>query len=472
MRRWIGASLSIAVGVALGLAGVPLLDSHLPAGPLVRGLSVGGERIAPDAEPTSWLRAVRAVAARRPIVLQHDAERHELTVAQLGLEVDVTATVRRAEAIGHVGSLVRRLRDTARARRGEIDVPLSWRLDEDRARATLEAFVAGLHRDPVDASLDLAGHRRIPDRPGQELDVDAVVGELRRRAQHGEVSSGDTLLLVTRELPARVTLGDLDDIAVDKLLARFETRFATFKVGRAANVAKAAGLLDGLVIRPGETVSFNERIGPRTVERGFQQAPEILGDELTIGIGGGTCQVASTFHGASVYGGLEVVERKSHSRPSDYTLLGLDATVAYPAVDLRVRNPYPFKVVVHGSVPEPGLLRIELLGGEAVADVKYSYGVGNVEDFVRRITVRPFLKNGRVMRWQKGTRGMDVHSVVTLLYKDGRSETRQYFSGYRASPEVLWVAPDYDPAKLPELPPHAKGVEGQLPKDDDVYSTM
>jgi hypothetical protein len=129
--------------------------------------------------------------------------------------------------------------------------------------------------------------------------------------------------------------------------------------------------------------------------------------------------------------------------------------------------------VIHSLVPEPGLLRIELLGGDAVDKVEYKYGIAHVEEFVRRITVKPFLKNGRVMRWQKGTRGMDVFSTVVVRYRDGRVDTRQYYSGYRPSPEVFWVSSDYDPATLPELPQYARGVEGQLHRDgSDVYPTL
>ncbi|RLB57681.1 MAG: hypothetical protein DRI90_17705, partial [Deltaproteobacteria bacterium] len=68
--------------------------------------------------------------------------------------------------------------------------------------------------------------------------------------------------------------------------------------------------------------------------------------------------------------------------------------------------------------------------------------------------------------------GMDVHSFVTIIYKDGRVEKRKYYSGYRATPEVYWVAPSYDEDELPPLPAHAKGVEGRLDLDgSDVYPT-
>src|SRR4030095_4865276 len=97
----------------------------------------------------------------------------------------------------------------------------------------------------------------------------------------------DELDLVTRLVPAKITAADLVDIDVHKMLSSFETHFAVWKTGRSQNIALAVKFLNGLVLRPGETVSFNERVGPRKLERGFQWAPEIVGDELTTGIGGG-----------------------------------------------------------------------------------------------------------------------------------------------------------------------------------------
>src|SRR4029450_3711663 len=105
-------------------------------------------------------------------------------------------------------------------------------------------------------------------------------------------------------------------------------------------------------------------------------------------------------------------------------------------------------------------LRVEILGGDPVAEVDYKFGIGHTEDFTRRMYVKNFLAPGRGIRDQEGNRGYDVTSVVTTKFLDGRVEERRYFSGYRPAPEVFWVAPGYDEGELPPLPEHAKGVEG------------
>ncbi|MBM4376542.1 MAG: vancomycin resistance protein, partial [Deltaproteobacteria bacterium] len=129
-----------------------------------------------------------------------------------------------------------------------------------------------------------------------------------------------------------------------------------------------------------------------------------------------------------------------------------------------------FRVIVHAFVPKPGTLRVELLGGVEVERIEYMYSVTNVVPYLRRITEKPFLPSGKMMMKQKGTRGMDVHSRVIVHFKDGRAEQRAFYSGYKATPEVFWVAPGFDRTVLPALPEHARGVEGEVPMSDDDYS--
>jgi hypothetical protein len=163
---------------------------------------------------------------------------------------------------------------------------------------------------------------------------------------------------------------------------------------------------------------------------------------------------------------MNVVDRQSHSRPSAYAPLGLDATVSFPRVDLKIENTLSFPVMIHAFIPEDDMklhdkIRVEILGGEPVAEVTYSYGVARSENFERRITVKESLPPGKRIKRQKGSRGYDVTSIVKVRWKDGRDEQRTYYSGYRPAPEVFWVGPGFDERELPPLPDHCDGVEGR-----------
>lgn len=457
--------LVIAVGSVAGVGAGAGLHHVVPASPLVRGLSVGERVLPPGASPVAWLSARREAARGRRVWLRHDDQWVGATLAELGVSIDVEATLARAKEVGHEGPLLRRLKEASRARRGQIEVPLVWAVDEQKARAFLQENIAPrVHRAPVDARLDLAARTKIADQPGQELDVEKCLEALRAGAHEDE----EILDLPTRHLSADVTLADLTRVQVDRVVAAFETTFHTYGsgAGRAVNIARGAARIDGIVLSPGEVLSFNDRVGPRTRENGFTMAPEIQADETVQGWGGGICQLASTLYAASLFGALDIIDRQSHSRPSAYTRLGLDATVSYPTVDLQIRNSLPFPVMIHAFLPKPTVVRVELLGGDPVATVEYTYGIGQTEDFMRRIYVKPHFPPGKSLRHQRGSRGLDVTSFVRVRYKDGRVDERHYYSGYRPAPEVFWVAPGFDLAELPPLPEHAKGVEDRSGRSD------
>lgn len=464
--------VSVALGVVLGLGGVRVVEPRWPTSPTLQGLQVGGV-IHPVHQDLKAQLAARNQAYRdHAVTFIADGVAHRTTLGLIGAAIDIDATLRQARAVGHRGSLLKRWRETQAARRGEIDVPLSFSFDETAARAFLASLAPSLVVAPVDARLDLAQHRKVADVEGRTLDVAASLVTMREAVP----SAPAVIALATSPVKAAITLDDLEHLDLSQVLGTYETRFKVWKKGRSHNVAHAAEKLNGLVLQPGQTFSFNERVGPRTLDAGFQRAPEIVGDELTIGVGGGTCQVSSTLYAAAQFGGMKIIERRSHSRPSGYTKLGLDATVAYPKVDLRIQNPFRFSVVIHAFVPKPGVLKVEILGGKAVERVAYSYGISNIEKYERRIVEKSWYADGRVYRKQKGTRGMDVHSIITLHYVGGRTERRQTYSGYRATPEVYWVAPGTGDDALPDLPEHASGVEGrsepeEMASDEDIYAT-
>ena len=441
------------VGIGGGLGA----HRYLPQSPTVRGLYIG-ERRAPDRGVAAWLVERREAARSRAVRFRHQDRFFETTLDAAGVTLDVAATIAAAETVGHRGSFSSRFDESERARRGLVEVPLVWSVDEAKARALLATFAASLARAPVDARLDLIKHLKVPEIDGQALDIDASLASLKG----GTHDDDEKIDLIVHRVAAKVSLSEVSRVDIEKVVSTYETTFVTWGVGRnrAINIATAVSHFDGTVLAPGEEFSFNDKVGPRTKERGFALAPEIQGDELQDGYGGGTCQSSSTLHAAALFAALDITERQAHSRPSSYTKLGLDATVSFPLADLRFKNSLPYPIMIHAYLPRPTALRVEILGGDPVAKVDYTYGVSREEDFVRRVTVKSNLPAGKRIKHQKGIPGYEVYSTVKVSYNDGRTAERKYYSGYRPAPEVFWVAPGYDTGELPPLPEHAKGVEG------------
>lgn len=417
---------------------------------------VGGQ--VPPTEPLvhAWLiERAKRVSARQATLLG-DALSFELSFAELGLALDVTATeVALHEVLAHERSLLISFRRKLFPRPEILDVPLRYEFETARAELSLSRWAQVLRRDPVDARLDLRAHARIEDQPGQQLDLPASVSQVAA----GGREDGAVFELRTVTIPAQVTSALLRGVDVTRVLSSYETDFTHHAGPRAINIALAAHYLNGAVIAPGAVFSFNQTVGPRTEERGFASAPQIVLDELEPGIGGGVCQVASTLHAAAVFGGFEVLQRRSHSRPSGYTPLGLDATVVDGELDLKLRNPYDTPLIVHAFLPTKTRLRVELLGRAADGLVEHFYEVKEKHEFLRRLVVEPQFEANQSKRHQKGIWGYDVVSTVRTTLPSGQRRFRSYKSTYNPVPEVYWVGPGTDPSSLPPLPEGANGIQ-------------
>jgi vancomycin resistance protein YoaR len=328
------------------------------------------------------------------------------------------------------------------------EIGLEFRVDAAKSRAFLEQLAPHVHRDAVNARLDLARHERIQDRPGRDLDVPATLA----RIEGGERRELAVFDATFESIEPLVTVASLAQVDVTRVLSSYETDFSKKPRSRIPNIALAARFLNGVVVGPGEVLSFNRTVGPRTEERGFRNAPVIVADELEQGLGGGVCQVASTFFAAATLGGFEIVERRSHSRPSGYAPLGLDAVVIYPEVDLRLRNPHDTPVIIHAFLPNPKTLRVELLGRDPLGKVEHFFGVETSDPFERRVVVKTELAPGTIDRRQKGNKGYDGVSLITTTHGDGTRTSRTYRSKYWPVPEVYWVASDVPTDALPPLP--------------------
>jgi hypothetical protein len=101
-------------------------------------------------------------------------------------------------------------------------------------------------------------------------------------------------------------------------------------------------------------------VGPRSPERGYQDAPVILRETRQLQTGGGVCQVASTVFVAALLAGLTPLERCKHSSPVDYIPLGEDATISWGVKDLRVAN----------DVDQAIRLRVEIVGSTLSARIE------------------------------------------------------------------------------------------------------
>ena len=202
---------------------------------------------------------------------------------------------------------------------------------------------------PVDATVALVdgSPQVVPARPGVTFDpAELEAGFLGVVAQ----PQGDRTLALTAQVaqPA-FTTQDARALKVTEQVSTFTTYFP-YAEYRNINIGRAAELVNGTLLKPGETFSLNDTVGERTEANGFTEGYVISDGILIQDLGGGVSQMATTTFNAMFFAGLEDVEHKPHSFYIDRYPVGREATVAWGAIDLRFRNDTPYGVLIQATV--------------------------------------------------------------------------------------------------------------------------
>ena len=144
-----------------------------------------------------------------------------------------------------------------------------------------------------------------------------------------------------------VTTNMLGTEAFPNLLSQYSTSYSTKNQKRTTNLRLAANKINGTVLMPGETFSYNKVVGERTIAAGYQEAPIYVSGKVVDGLGGGICQITTTLYNAVVYANLEIVERSNHQFVPSYAPASRDATVVYGSIDFKFKNNrnYPIKIL-------------------------------------------------------------------------------------------------------------------------------
>ena len=250
------------------------------------------------------------------------------------------------------------------------------------ARRVLEVL-PGATQEPRDATVALVGGRPrvVPGRSGRTVDEDRLAARfLEAVAAEGEAR---TVGIPTRAVdePA-VTAQDVRSWGVREVVSQFTTYYPHADY-RNVNIGRAAELLDGTLLEPGELFSFNETVGERTAANGFTRGFVISNGIFAEDYGGGVSQLATTTFNAAFFAGLEDVEHKPHSFYIDRYPVGREATVSWPTIDLRFRNDTEHGVLVETrhvpSTPSTsGAITVRLWSTkvwdvEAVTGERYAY---------------------------------------------------------------------------------------------------
>lgn len=209
----------------------------------------------------------------------------------------------------------------------------------------LDAIYNEVHKDPVDAYYTTDPYVVHPSSTG--LDFDISMDEAREMLKTYQ----EEYTIPLKVTYPSVSTNDIGSEAFPDLLSSFRTSFTSSNSNRSTNIRLCSEKINGTVLMPGETFSFNQVVGKRTPEAGFKPATAYSGGKVVQEYGGGICQVSSTLYNAVLYANLEITERTNHGYKPSYVDPGLDATVSWGGPDFKFTNnrDYPIRIVCDTS---------------------------------------------------------------------------------------------------------------------------
>ncbi|MBB2746667.1 UNVERIFIED_ORG: vancomycin resistance protein YoaR [Microbispora rosea subsp. rosea] len=301
------------------------------------------------------------------------------------------------------------------------------RFDAEAAVAGVEPALVGSARAARDANFTIKDGRPVlvPGRPGNRVDTDRLAADVLTALDGG----GRTVAVSVVNGPPRITDDAAQRMGVREEVGRFTTSYACCPQS-AGNIRTAAALLDGRLVEPGETFSFNEAVGPRTAAAGFDG----IGPTMIHGQAGteaaGMAQVATTLMNAVIRAGLRVAEHTPPEVHASHLPVGTEAAVSFPGPDLRWRNDSPYGVLVQASATGTSLT--VTLWSTKRYDVDLQGPVVGQQVWLPAVT-----GHGSGCVATQGQPGFTA-AVTRVLRQDGEVVSRQTFrTSYRAQAEVV-----------------------------------
>jgi len=214
-------------------------------------------------------------------------------------------------------------------------------------------IASAINREPQDPKFNFENGRVtefLPAKDGIELDGEKFK-EILIQSLDKDLKPFD---VPVKRTPPETTTEKVNNLGIKELIGKGTSKFRGSIPSRVHNIEVASSRLNGILIKPGETFSFNNALGDVSKFTGYQEAYVIREGKTILGDGGGVCQVSTTFFRAALKAGLPITERQAHAYRVGYyeqdSPPGLDATIYGPSPDLKIKNDTPAHILIQAKV--------------------------------------------------------------------------------------------------------------------------
>lgn len=405
------------------------------------------------------------ISSFRITLRTEDGRSWDITGDSLNMKYDIADQLDQLWAIGHTGSSSTRYEQVKALEAEPAMRYTTLTYDLSQVNQILNQIKAEVDQPAVSATRVQDDSKWPPfsytdDIPGQTLDI---TGLNERICTMVDTLVSGVVVLSPTPVQATITRAQLEAQIVK--LSSYETtvgKSGEYAEARAENVRLGTEKFNHLVIRAGESVSFNKVAGKRTVANGYQQALEIAYGNYVLGTGGGICQVSSTLYNAVVNAGLTVNKRTPHAIPSSYVEKGLDATVSDDRYDfvftnntnsdiyietefVKVKGYYHSRFTIYGR-PDPNGYTYKLVSQvvETIPLPDPTYEKDTTGEHV-------FYDDETAVK-SSGREGYIVDVYLVTMDNKGLeiSREKKYTDTYKASAPVYWIGVNPHETPIPE----------------------
>lgn len=221
-------------------------------------------------------------------------------------------------------------------------------------------------------------------------------------------------------IPLKITIPEIttDEVTTNSFvdeLSKYTTRYDESNINRTNNIKIASEKVNGTIVMPGETFSYNQTVGARTIKAGYKEAAVYVNGKVVDGIGGGICQVSSTLYNAVLNANLEIISRRNHYFITSYVPASQDATVSYGTIDFKFKNTrnYPIKIE---CTAKNGISQVTIRGlkEETEYEVVIKSEITEVIPYTTKYIDTNTLEKGKENIVQKGTNGYKSEAYKIL----------------------------------------------------------
>lgn len=276
---------------------------------------------------------------------------------EMGYNSNLLAT--QAYSIGRSKNLLSNISLVLQAYLSSINLPASYKFSQNKLDSLILPMEEKVNIEPVEALFSFDNGRVTAFRPssdGQILDKEKLSEEITSKIPDTLYGSKKiiTIDLPIKKLGPKITTDKANNLGIKELIGMGTSLFQHSIPNRVFNVNLAASRMNGILVPPGESFSFNKALGDISSFTGYKQAYIISNGKTVLGDGGGVCQVSTTFFRALLNAGVPITERHSHAYRVGYyeqdSPPGIDATIYSPSVDLSFTNDTGHYILIQTAI--------------------------------------------------------------------------------------------------------------------------